>query len=256
MICNLGRKRYDMCQIPFGGEKLEMKIIIGLLSFLTCKPLLRFFVFRMFLIFFFFSYFLTTDYFITYEYYIFDIFQRFDKFLFSLCLRVFGSFQKRAMFALINQLNAETDINKCNPKLFVDDTSLSSVVKNISVSQNELNEDLAKTNNWAYQWKFYPDSSKQTQEISFSRKVNDTFHLSLSFRNSNLTQVNCEKSLSLHLIKRNSKFTFISYLEKVLEKVKRGICTIRKPQPVLSRSVLLTIYKPFLCPFFVLTEET
>lgn len=213
------------------------------------------FLFSECFLFFFFSYFLTTDYFITYEYYIFDIFQRFDKILFSLCLRVFGSFQKRAMFALINQLNAETDINKCNPKLFVD-TSLSSVVKNISVSQNELNEDLAKTNNWAYQWKFYPDSSKQTQEISFSRKVNDTFHLSLSFRNSNLTQVNCEKSLSLHLIKRNSKFTFISYLEKVLEKVKRGICTIRKPQPVLSRSVLLTIYKPFLCPFFVLTEET
>lgn len=135
-----------MYQIPFGGEKLEMKIIIGLLSFLTSKPLLQFFVFRMFLVF----YFLTTDYFITYEYYIFDIFQRFDKFLFSLCLRVFGSFQKRAVFALINQLNAETDINKCNPKLFVDDTSLFSVVKNISVSQNEVNEDLVKTNNWAY----------------------------------------------------------------------------------------------------------
>ena len=38
---------------------------------------------------------------------------------------------------------------------------------------NELNNDLVKINNWAYQWKmsFDPDPNKQAQEVIFSRKT-------------------------------------------------------------------------------------
>ena len=55
---------------------------------------------------------------------------------------------------------------KSNPKLFADDTSLFSVIHYINLSQIDLNEDLEKINNWAYQWKMYfkVDSSKKAQK--------------------------------------------------------------------------------------------
>ena len=48
-------------------------------------------------------------------------------------------------------------------KLFADDISLFSVVHNANTTAKELNNDLVKISNWAYQWKmsFNPDLSKQ-----------------------------------------------------------------------------------------------
>ena len=57
-------------------------------------------------------------------------------------------------------------------KLFGDDTSLCSVVQDVNTSAKELNDDLKKVNDWAFQWKmnFNPDPSKQLPEVIFSRK--------------------------------------------------------------------------------------
>ena len=46
-----------------------------------------------------------------------------------------------------------------NLKLFVDDTSLLSVVHDVNASARELNDDLKKINKWAFLWKmsFKPD---------------------------------------------------------------------------------------------------
>ena len=56
-----------------------------------------------------------------------------------------------------------------NAKSFADDT-LFSVIHDSSTTRNELNDDLLKLNNWAYQWKmsFNPDPNKQAQEVIFS----------------------------------------------------------------------------------------
>ena len=56
---------------------------------------------------------------------------------------------------------------KSNVKLFANDTSLFSVIYNITESANILNSDLSKTDEWALQWKmsFYSDPTKQAQEI-------------------------------------------------------------------------------------------
>ena len=58
-------------------------------------------------------------------------------------------------------------------KSFADDTSLFSVVYDVTQSTNELNDDLEKISNWAYQWKmsFNPDKSKQAQKVIFSGKT-------------------------------------------------------------------------------------
>ena len=55
---------------------------------------------------------------------------------------------------------------------------------------NELNNDLVKINNWAYQWKmsFDPDPNEQAQEVIFSRKTRKINHPPLTFSKSTVTQ--------------------------------------------------------------------
>ena len=69
-------------------------------------------------------------------------------------------------------------------KLFADDTSLFSVTHDITTSANELNNDLKKISDWAFQWKmsFNPDPSKQAQEVIFSRKLKNVSHPPLVFK--------------------------------------------------------------------------
>ena len=72
-------------------------------------------------------------------------------------------------------------------ELFADDTSLFSVVHNITDSVDLLNSDLSKINEWALQWKmsFNPDPVKQAQEIIFSRKTSKRNHPGQMFNNKN-----------------------------------------------------------------------
>ena len=56
-----------------------------------------------------------------------------------------------------------------NPKYFPDDSSLLSVVRDLTTSANEINDDLKKIKAWAHQCKmsFNLDPWKQTQEVIF-----------------------------------------------------------------------------------------
>ena len=67
-------------------------------------------------------------------------------------------------------INDLSDNLASNPKLFADGTSLFSVVKNVDASNIDLNNDLKKIGEWAFQWKmsFNPDPTKQVQELIFS----------------------------------------------------------------------------------------
>ena len=81
------------------------------------------------------------------------------------------------LFFLI-YINDLSDNLITNPKLFADDTSLFSIVHDPNATANDLNNDLAKINDWAYQWKmnFNPDPFKQAQEVLFSKKVKSQNH--------------------------------------------------------------------------------
>ena len=61
---------------------------------------------------------------------------------------------------------------KSNVKLFADDTSLFTVVKDKNEIANIINNNLLQISKWAYNWKmlFNPDPDKPTQEVLFSKK--------------------------------------------------------------------------------------
>ena len=76
------------------------------------------------------------------------------------------------------------------PKLFADDTSFFSVIRNKHLSAQNLNEDLNEVNHWAFQWKmsFDPDPSKQAQEVIFCCKLQKLVYPPLHFDNIAVTQ--------------------------------------------------------------------
>ena len=75
---------------------------------------------------------------------------------------------------------------------------LFSIIHDVKSSQIDLNENLDKINNWTYHWKmsFNPDPSKKTQEVIFSRKVNNVLH-PLTFINIDVGQIRSQKHLGM-----------------------------------------------------------
>ena len=134
-----------------------------------------------------------------------------------------------------------------NAKLFADDTSLFSVIHDSNTSARELNNDLAKINRWAFQWKmsFNPDPKKQAQEVIFSRKSKATSHPPLVFNNNNVMQAASHKHLGIIL---DTRLSFEKHLETVLCKINKTIGFIRTLQNLLPRSALVTLYKAFVRP--------
>ena len=80
-------------------------------------------------------------------------------------------------------------------KFFTDDTFVFSNVHDISLSSLQLNDDLIKISNWAYQWKmsFNPEVTKQAQEVFFSQKSQKFTHATVYFSNSPVAKGSCKK---------------------------------------------------------------
>ena len=71
----------------------------------------------------------------------------------------------------------------------------------VTQSTNELNDDLEKLSNLAYQWKmsFNSDKSKQAQEIIFSYKTQKVIHPPAIFNNMLVIRSSCQKYLGIYL---------------------------------------------------------
>ena len=124
-----------------------------------------------------------------------------------------------------------------NCKLFADDTFLFSVVHVVTISSSELNSNLAKISEWAFEWKmtFNPDQSKPAQEVIFSRKLKTVPHPSITFNNNPLSLCPAQKHLGLVL---DSKLTFNEHINHILSKVNKSIGLLRKFQSVLSKIII------------------
>ena len=83
---------------------------------------------------------------------------------------------------------------------------------------------------------FNPDSSKKSQEVIFSRKVNHVLQPPLTFKNIDVSQICSQKHLQMFL---NFTLSFKEHLEKVLAKFNSGIAILRKLQTVLLMGGLL-----------------
>ena len=144
----------------------------------------------------------------------------------------------------INDLHNEL---KYNEKLFADDTSLFTIVKDNSKSANMLNNDLRRISKWAYNWKmlFNPDPSKPAQEVEFSRKKKQQSHPTISLNNIQVERASYVKHLGILL---DEKFNFKQHIDSVILKINKSISILKNLRYLLPLKSLLTIYKSFLRP--------
>ena len=86
---------------------------------------------------------------------------------------------------------------KSNVKLYADDTSLFTIVRDKNESANILNIDLLSISKWAYNWKmlFNPDPSKPAQEVLFSRKKKVKIYPAISRNNIQVERASHQKQL-------------------------------------------------------------
>ena len=136
---------------------------------------------------------------------------------------------------------------KSNVKLFADDTSLFTIVKDENESANVLNNDLSLISKWAFNWKmlFNPDPTKPAQEVLFSRKKKTQNHPTLSLNNIQVERASSQKHLGLIL---DEKLNFKQHIESAIAKINKGVAVIKKLRYSLPRKSLITIYKAFLRP--------
>ena len=136
---------------------------------------------------------------------------------------------------------------KSNVKLFADDTSLFSVIKNKEESASDLTNDLDTISIWAYKWKmsFNLDSKKHAQEVLFSRKNSNITSPIIYFNNVQVQRANQQKHLGIIL---DDKLNFKCHIDKVLTKTSKSIAVIKRLRNFLPRKSLITIYKAIIRP--------
>ena len=135
----------------------------------------------------------------------------------------------------------------CSPKLFANDTSLFSVIKNVNETAKKLNKNLENISKWAHQWKmpFNPDPTKMAKEVLFSRKKSKVIHPNLTFIGKDVHSSFFQKHLGLVL---DSKLNFDMHLKETISIVNNGIALLKKLRYSIPRKPLLSIYKTFLRP--------
>ena len=101
-------------------------------------------------------------------------------------------------------VNDSPDNIQSTGKIFANDASFFSHVLNKGTLQDELNYDLQKVSDWAFQWKmqFNPDPNKQAQELIFSKKAESNNSLPLTFNKTEVRTCQSQKHLGLILDER------------------------------------------------------
>ena len=135
----------------------------------------------------------------------------------------------------------------CDVKLFADDTSLFTMLFNENISAQNLNSDLRKIQEWAFQWKmqFKPDPLKQVVQVIFSVKKVKPNHPPNYFNGKEVVT----KTEQIHLgFILDKQLNFNAHLKEVIGKAKMGIGVIKFMSRYVTRDVLDQMYKLYVRP--------
>ena len=107
-------------------------------------------------------------------------------------------------------------------RLFVDDTSLFSIVYDEQVAADILNADLKFIEKWAYQWKmqFNSDKNKQAIQVIFSHRKSKPIHPPLIFNGSEVVTLDEHKHLGFFFY---SRLSFLRHIKEIIRKARRGV---------------------------------
>ena len=119
-------------------------------------------------------------------------------------------------------INDLTNELKSSTKIFADDTSLFTIVKNKNESANTLNNELWAYMWWAYNWKmlFNPDLTKPAHEVLFSRKKKTQILPAIVFNNIQVERASHHKHLGILL---DEKLNFKQHINSIILKINKGI---------------------------------
>ena len=142
-------------------------------------------------------------------------------------------------------INDLIEVVSSDIRIFADDTFIFRIVDPNSTV--DLNSDLQKITEWAFQWKmlFNPDITKQAIEVVFSNKRNKTFLDPLIFNGIDVKKADENKHLGLVL---DSKLSFESHLDEKLAKARSGLGLMKQLKKWVSHIVLENIYKLYVRP--------
>ena len=145
------------------------------------------------------------------------------------------------LFFLI-YINDLPDGLKSNVKLFVDDTSLLSVVTNTEESASDLTNDFDTISKWGYNWKmsFNPDPLFSKKQNKTKQKNSNITHPVIYFNNFQPQRANQQKHLGIIFHK---KLNFKRHIDKILTKTSKGTAVIKRLRNFLLRKLLIAIYK-------------
>ena len=144
-------------------------------------------------------------------------------------------------------INDLTDNISSHMRLFADDSSIFTSVKDIDLTQEKLVKDLEAVSTWANQWKmvFNPDLSKQAIEVVFSVKTNQKSHPDLSLNGIPVARHDHTKHLGVYL---DSSLNFSKHINEAILKAKKGLSLLKYLSKYVTRNVLDLSYKLYVRP--------
>ena len=156
-----------------------------------------------------------------------------------------GSILGPLMFLIY--INDLTDDLNCIVKLFADDASLFTIVKDPKTAADDMNHDLNLIELWANKWRmsFNPDPRKQAIELIFSTKKDNSDHPMLYFNKLRVTKLDKHKHLGFVL---DSKLSFLSHFNAAISKSRKGLGILKLLSKYLSRETLNSLYKLYIRP--------
>ena len=136
---------------------------------------------------------------------------------------------------------------KSNAKLFADDTSLFTIVKDKQKNADVLNHDQSLISEWAFNWEMLinSDANKPAQEVLFSRKKETQNDPNASLINIQVERVSHRKHLGIII---DEKLNFKEHINSTILKVNRGLAVLKKLRYSLPWKSLIRICKALLRP--------